>query len=158
MGLCMATDPERNETELEKMDRNLDELLQEVRVAQSGVQVLFAFLLTAPLTSRFEELGNVARTQYYVTLAFAGLGAILLIAPTALHRGLFRQGEKAYTVEIANRATIAGLIVSGLAMTGAMSFVTTILYGTAAGAAAGVVTTICWLAVWLMIPLLRRRR
>src|SRR5947208_15041521 len=107
----------RNETELERRDRNLVELLQEVRVVQTGVQVLFAFLLMAPLTPRFAGLGAVRHAEYFVTLVLAGLAAVLLIAPTAFHRVLFRCGDKEYLVETANRLTIAGLGAVGLAMT-----------------------------------------
>src|SRR5829696_10424096 len=82
--------PGRNETHLERCDRNLSELLQEVRVVQTGVQVLFAFLLMAPLTPTFGRLGDVARIEYFVTLTLAGAPAVLLIAPKAYHRVLFR--------------------------------------------------------------------
>ena len=74
----------RNETHLERCDRNLVELLQEVRVVQTGVQVLFAFLLMAPLTPGFADLGALQRLEYFVTLALAGAAALLLIAPTAI--------------------------------------------------------------------------
>src|SRR3954451_11624505 len=99
----------RNETALERCDRNLVELLQEVRVVQTGVQVLFAFLLTAPLAARFPELTAFQRYDYFTTLLAAGAAAILLIAPTAYHRILFRCGDKDYLVQIANRFTLAGL-------------------------------------------------
>src|SRR5438270_12579649 len=88
-------DPEaRNETPLERCDRNLVELLQEVRVVQTGVQVLFAFLLTAPLAARFPTLTPFQRYDYFATLLATGAAAILLIAPTAYHRILFRCGWK----------------------------------------------------------------
>src|SRR3954470_16381527 len=99
----------RNETPLERCDRNLVELLQEVRVIQTGVQVLFAFLLTAPLTARFPELTALQRWDYFVTLLATGTAAILLIAPTAYHRVLFRCGDKEHLVQVANRMTLAGL-------------------------------------------------
>src|SRR5215211_7319714 len=97
---------ERNETDLERCDRNLVELLQEVRVVQTGVQVLFAFLLMAPLTPVFGRLDGRHHGEYYATLALAGISAFLLIAPTAYHRVLFRRGDKEYLVTIANRMTI----------------------------------------------------
>ena len=104
----------RNETHLERCDRNLTELLQEVRVVQTGVQVLFAFLLMAPLTPGFAALGGLQRLEYFVTLALAGAAALLLIAPTAYHRVLFRLGDKDYLVSVANRLTIAGLTAVAL--------------------------------------------
>src|SRR4051794_21155547 len=109
-----AARPGRNETELERVDRNLVELLQEVRVVQTGVQVLFAFLLMAPLTPGFAHLGSASRIEYFVTLSLAGAAAVLLIAPTAFHRVLFRCGDKEYLVTTANRLTIAGLAAVGM--------------------------------------------
>src|SRR3712207_5987907 len=89
-----ASNGGRSETELERCDRNLVELLQEVRVVQTGVQVLFAFLLTAPLAPRFPELTAFQRGAYFTTLLVTGAAAVLLIAPTAYHRILFRLGDK----------------------------------------------------------------
>src|SRR4051812_20776576 len=89
---------ERNETPLERCDRNLVELLQEVRVVQTGVQVLFAFLLTAPLAARFGVLTRFQRYDYFATLLLTAAAAVLLIAPTAYHRVLFRCGDKDYLV------------------------------------------------------------
>src|SRR3954453_5928975 len=132
----------RNETHLERCDRNLVELLQEVRVVQTGVQVLFAFLLMAPLTARFDALGGVERAEYFVALTLAGAAAILLIAPTAYHRILFRRGDKAYLVEVANRLTLAGVATVGASMTGAMVFVTHVLFGGWAAMTAGLVFAI----------------
>src|SRR3954463_10027072 len=93
----------RNETPLERCDRNLVELLQEVRVAQTGVQVLFAFLLTVPFTAPFPEVGGFDRAVYFGTLLAAGGAATLLIAPTSQHRILFRCGDKEHLVRRANR-------------------------------------------------------
>jgi hypothetical protein len=148
----------RNETELERCDRNLVELLQEVRVAQTGVQVLFAFLLMAPLTPNFHRLGAVRHGEYFVTLVLAGLAAVLLIAPTAFHRVLFRCGDKEYLVTTANRLTIAGLAAVGLSMTGALAFVSDILFGRWCALLIGALAAGCCLVLWAAIPLARRRR
>ena len=147
----------RNETALERSDRNLVELLQEVRVVQTGVQVLFAFLLTAPLTPHFRELGERQHVEYYVTFVFAGLAAFLLMAPTAYHRVLFRRGDKHYLVQVANRLTIAGLAAVGVSMVGAFVFVTDVIFGRWAGVAAGSVALIVGLCFWAVLPGLRRR-
>jgi hypothetical protein len=147
----------RNETELERCDRNLVELLQEVRVVQTGVQVLFAFLLMAPLTPRFAGLGTVRHAEYFVTLSLAGAAAILLMAPTAFHRVLFRQGDKEWLVTTANRLTIAGLGAVGLSMVGAFVFVSDILLGRWGAVATGVVAGGGCLILWALIPLARRR-
>src|SRR5215210_4487898 len=126
-------DPEgRDETQLERCDRNLVELLQEVRVVQTGVQDLFAFLLTAPLAARFPELSQFQKLTYFATLLTAGAAAVLLIAPTAYHRILFRLGDKEYLVKVANRFTLAGLTCVGLSMTGALLLVTDLLFEDAA--------------------------
>src|SRR5215207_7348465 len=120
---------ERNETELERCDRQLAELMQEVRVAQTGVQVLFGFLLTVPFTARFEDLGQGERVLYFATLTLAGAAAMLLIAPTSHHRVLFRCGDKRHLVRIANRYAIAGLLCVGVAMVGALAFVAEVVFG-----------------------------
>src|SRR3954466_2706941 len=119
---------ERDETQLERCDRNLVELLQEVRVVQTGVQVLFAFLLTAPLAARFPELSRFQRYDYFLTLLAAGAAAILLIAPTAYHRMLFRCGDKEHLVIVANRLTLAGLAFVALSMLGALLLVTDLMF------------------------------
>ena len=149
--------PARDETEFERYDRNLVELLQEVRVVQTGVQVLFAFLLMAPLTPVFDDLDGVNRAEYYVTLVLAGLAAVLLIAPTAYHRVLFRRGDKEYLVLISNRLLIAGLAAVGASMVGAMIFVTDVLFGGWAAAGAGAVFGVGCIALWAALPLARRR-
>src|SRR3954449_11588590 len=128
---------ERNETALERSDRHLSELMQEVRVAQTGVQVLFGFLLTVPFTARFAGLSGGQRLLYVATLAAAGAAAMLLIAPTAHHRILFRCGDKEHIVRMANRYAIAGLACVALAMVGAVLFVAEVVIGSRAAGAAG---------------------
>jgi hypothetical protein len=147
----------RNETELERCDRNLVELLQEVRVVQTGVQVLFGFLLMAPLTALFRQLDTRQHVEYYVAFALTGLAAFVLIAPTAYHRVLFRRGDKDYLVTTANRLTIAGLGAVGIAMTGATMFVTDVLFGLLPGLIAGVAAAATGVALWAALPLARLR-
>ena len=148
----------RNETDLERVDRNLVELLQEVRVVKTGVQVLFAFLLMAPLTPHFARLGTVRHVEYFLTLSLAGAACVLLIAPTAFHRVLFRRGDKLYLVETANRLTIAGLAMVGMAMVGAFAFVADILLGHWFALAVGLVAGASCVFLWAIVPLARRRR
>jgi hypothetical protein len=147
----------RNETALERCDRNLVELLQEVRVVQTGVQVLFAFLLTVPLAARFPELSSFQRHTYFATLLATGAAAILLIAPTAYHRILFRQGDKEHLVDVANRFTLAGLTCVALSMTGALLLVTDLLFTdmTVVVLTTALAAGICVLA-WCLAPLRRR--
>jgi Family of unknown function (DUF6328) len=149
----------RNETALERCDRNLVELLQEVRVVQTGVQVLFAFLLTAPLAARFPELSQFQKLTYFATLLAAGAAAVLLIAPTAYHRILFRLGDKEHLVEVANRFTLAGLTCVALSMVGALLLVSDLLFDATAliGSTTALAALGC-LVFWCLAPLLRRTR
>jgi Family of unknown function (DUF6328) len=154
----LAADPERlrDETDTERLDRNLIELLQEVRVVQTGVQVLFAFLLTAPLAARFPALTSFQRLDYFVTLLAAGAAAILLIAPTAYHRVLFRLGDKEHLVRVANRFTLAGLAFVAIAMVGALLLVTDLMFDGAVVVVTVAIAALVCTACWCVLPLLRR--
>lgn len=149
----------RDETEEERLDRNLGELLQELRVALPGVQVLFAFLLAVPFQQHFSSISDFDRKAYFATLLLTTLSAALLIAPSAYHRLTFRYQQKGRLVFIANRLAIAGLAVLALAMTCAIMLVTNVLFGTVATT---VVTTALVLAMfvvlWAALPLKRRLR
>lgn len=149
----------RNETHLERCDRNLAELLQEVRVVQTGVQVLFAFLLTAPLAPRFPELSQFQELTYFTTLLAAGGAAILLIAPTAHHRILFRLGDKEHLVDVANRLMLAGLTCVAVAMVGAVLLVADLLFDAIAVvvATSGLAAVGC-LVLWCLVPVRRRAK
>jgi hypothetical protein len=148
---------ERNETALERYDRNLAELMQEVRVAQTGVQVLFGFLLTVPFTARFEALAGGQRTLYFATLAVAGAAAMLLIAPSAQHRVLFRCGDKEHLVRVANRYALAGLACVALAMVGSLILVADFLYAGPVGTVAGALGAAGCAWCWFLQPFARRR-
>src|SRR3954454_9443425 len=148
---------ERNETALERSDRHLAELMQEVRVAQTGVQVLFGFLLIVPFNARFESLGIGQRALYFATLAAAGAAAMLLIAPSSHHRILFRCGDKEHIVRMANRYAIAGLGCVAFAMVGAFVFVADVILGSPFAGMAGVAAAAGPLWCWYAQPLLRRR-
>lgn len=148
----------RRETELERYDRNLTELMSELRVALPGVQVLFAFLLVAPFNQRFSTLSHFERRLYIVTLLCTLLASILLIAPTLQHRLEFRHGEKAYLVRAANRQTIAGLSVFAVAMTCAILLVTHYLFGPATAIITTALVAACFVLIWFVIPLWRLSR
>lgn len=104
------------ETEPERLNRELDQLLGELRVALPGVQVLFAFLLTVPFTDRFHDLPDSARDVYFAAVTLTGMASILLIAPTVHHRIRFRRGTKEQMLESANRLALAGTACLGLAL------------------------------------------
>jgi hypothetical protein len=147
----------RAETEDERLDRNLGELLQELRVALPGVQVLFAFLLAVPFQQHFTSISEFDKKAYFATLLLTALSAALLIAPSAYHRLTFRYQQKGRLVFIANRLSIAGLAVLALAMTCAIMLVTNVLFGTVATT---VVTTVLvlgmFVVLWAVLPLKRR--
>jgi Family of unknown function (DUF6328) len=147
----------RNETELERYDRNLNELLAELRVALPGVQVLFAFLLVAPFNQRFAKVDGFGRDLYLATLLLTLLASILLIAPTIIHRLHFQLGEKPYVVNSANRLMIAGLLVFALAMTCAVLLVTRYLFGTGTAIVVTAAVMAGFGMTWFMLPLRNRR-
>jgi Family of unknown function (DUF6328) len=150
--------PRANETEQERLDRNLLELLNELRVALPGVQVLFAFLLGVPFTQRFATLTASQEKVYYATLLCTTASTVLLIAPSAHHRINFRQHDKAYIVFLANRMTIAGLGLLALAMSGVVFLITDVLYSSTATAVATAATLLSFGVLWYVIPIWRRLR
>ena len=146
----------RRETEEERAARNMSELLQELRVALPGVQVLFAFLLTVPFSQGFTRLTGSQRELFFGVLLATALSTVLLIAPSAHHRLLFRQHDKEHLVAVSNRLTIAGLGVLAVAMTGAVLLISDILFHTATTIAATAATGILFLLLWAALPLYRR--
>jgi hypothetical protein len=144
------------ESENERLDRELIELLNELRVALPGVQVIFAFLLTVPFSQRFEALSDIRRDAYFGTFVCASLASILLIAPSAQHRLLWRKYDKEELLKRANRLAIAGLALLALAIVGATFLVTDLVFETeaAAGVAAGIAGVATWF--WYVVPLWRR--
>jgi hypothetical protein len=147
----------RRETHLERADRNMAELLQELRVVAIGVQVLLGFLLIVPFNSGFARVTGAERYLYLVVLLAVAVAAGLLIAPTSLHRLIFRQGDKHYLVETSNRLAIIGIGCLTFAMTGILSFVTGYLFGWGAGAAVAVCSAVFYVTCWFGLGLRRRR-
>jgi predicted membrane channel-forming protein YqfA (hemolysin III family) len=148
---------DRNETELERADRNLAELLQEVRVVQTGVQVLFGFLLAIVFQTRFKDITTFQKADYLVTLLAAVAAAILLMAPTAYHRLLFRQGDKQHLVDVANRLTMIGLAAVGVSMIGVVLLICDTVFNSAIAVAASTLAAAGCLLTWFVLPFLRRR-
>src|SRR3954469_10359305 len=147
----------RGESELQRLDRNLTELVSELRVMQTGVQVLFAFLLTVPFTMRFGHIGYFGRLVYVVTLLLAAIACALLMAPAACHRLLFRRRDKRYLVWLANRMALAGLAFVGAAMTGVVLLVTSVILPPLVAASLSAGTAVVFLTLWLVLPMRRRR-
>lgn len=149
----------RDESEEERLDRNLGELLQELRIALPGVQVLFAFLLAVPFQQNFTKISDFDKKIYFATLLLTALSAALLIAPTAYHRLTFRYQQKHRLVFVANRLSIAGLGTLALAMTCAILLVTNVLFGTVATTVATTILVLGMFGVlWVALPLRRRLR
>jgi hypothetical protein len=147
----------RDETEKERLDRNLNELLGELRVALPGVQVLFAFLLAVPFNQRFSQATEFEKGVYYVTLVSTAIAAAFLIAPSSTHRILFRADDKHHIVFRANRFAVIGFAVLGVAMTSAVLLVTHFIYSDtlAIVTTAGVGTLV--FGLWFAFPLARLR-
>jgi hypothetical protein len=153
-----ARPPIRDESDAERHDRQLGELLQELRVALPGVQVLFAFLLTVPFSARFADATAFQRDVYFATLLLTASATVLLMAPTAIHRGLFRRGMKGGIVEIGHRLTLAGLGLLGLAIAGAVVLVTDVLFSAAAAIAVGAALAVATAVLWAVVPAVYARR
>jgi hypothetical protein len=147
----------RGESTQEVLDRNVNELLQETRVATAGVQFLFAFLLGLPFTQRFGQLTPVQRDVYTVTLLSTACAALVLIAPVAFHRVLFRRGQRPWIVEHANRAARAGLMALALTTSGAIWLVFDIVTGGVTASLAGGLCLLFFLTMWLVYPLAGHR-
>jgi hypothetical protein len=147
----------REETEDERLDRNLIELLAEMRVAIVGVQVLFAFLLIVPFNSGFSDLNDLQRYLYLTSLLGAGAATVALVAPIAQHRVTFRLQDKHYIVRSANRFALVGLICLAVAMTAAVSLVASVVFGTTTGIVVATGTTLAFIGAWAILPLRRRR-
>jgi hypothetical protein len=146
----------RNETEEERLDRNFGELLNELRVALPGVQVLFAFLLGVPFTQRFTALASYQQDIYFGTLICAAAATAFLIAPSAQHRIEFRLQDKRHIVFLANRLAIVGLSFLALAMTGVVLLVTDFIFGAFATTIATGMTALLFALLWYILPLRRR--
>jgi Family of unknown function (DUF6328) len=148
-------DDGREETEKERLDRNLQELLGELRVALPGVQVLFAFLLVVPFQQSFANITNFQRTTYFVTLLLATAASACLIAPTAHHRIEFRAQDKKRIVFAATKLAIAGLVLLASAMTGAVMLITDLLYEKTTVTIVAVAVALLFLALWFAWPVKR---
>jgi hypothetical protein len=144
------------EPDADRADRNLAELLQELRVAGVGVQVLTGFLLSLPFTTRFSRLGGGQRDLYLASLTLAVTATALLMGPVAYHRLLFRRGKRGSLVRAANTMAIGGLAAVGLAICTAVALVTSYVAGAAGAAAISVVVACLFAGLWFAFPLSRR--
>jgi Family of unknown function (DUF6328) len=148
----------REETEDERVDRNLQEMLGELRVALPGVQVLFAFLLVVPFNQRFADVTQFQKTVFFVTLLCTTASTVCLIAPTVHHRLEFRRRHKPEIVRTGNRIVILGLFLLAVAMTGAVLLVTDFLYASSTTTIVAAAMGAAFLLIWYAIPLRRLAR
>ncbi|RMI30386.1 DUF6328 family protein [Nocardia stercoris] len=156
----MAAGPpgtDRRETEDERLDRNWNSLIQELRVVQTGVQFLTGFLLTLPFQNRFADLPLPQRVLYLGVVGASIAATVCLMAPVAAHRMLFRRHQIENVVTTAHRYAIAGLGLLGIALTGVTVLIFDTVAGPVAAAAAGSVAGVSFVAVWLVHPWQQRR-
>lgn len=139
------------------LDRNWNELLQELRVAQTGVQILTAFLLTVPFSAAFDALSEGRRMVYVGVLMAAMTSLLLLMTPVALHRSLFHRGERPWLVAAANRLSLVGLALLAVANVGAAWLVVDVVLGTPEAYAVAGLLGVLAVALWWVLPSLTRR-
>ncbi len=148
----------RQETEAERYDRNWSDLVQELRVAQTGVQVLAGFLLTLPFTARFVDIGEGHRVVYLVAFSLAVVTVALMTAPVALHRFLFGRGEKDVLVEVGARFAKTGMATMGMTLVSVVVLIFGVVVNDTAGILAGLVALAVYGLAWVLVPLTVLRR
>lgn len=141
-----------------RLTRNLNELLQELRVMQTGVQIITGFLLTIPFTARFESLDQTQKWVYLAVLMASVVATALIVAPVAFHRTLFRRGEREWIVEATNRSARYGLAALAATMTGAVWLVFDVVVGAPVSHVVSAVSAVLFVALWSVIPFASRRR
>ncbi|SNS19463.1 DUF6328 family protein [Rhodococcoides kyotonense] len=142
----------RNETPTQQLDRNWNALLQELRVVQTGVQLLTGFLLTVPFQGRFDQLSSTGRVVYLVTVTASIVATILLIAPVGMHRLLFRKRAVGILVRVGNRLAILGLVALAIALVGVVALTFEIVLGIVAAEIAAVVVALLLIGLWWVLP------
>jgi hypothetical protein len=142
------------ESKGERLDRELMELLQELRVVLPGVQVLLAFLLTAPFQQRFAQLPGTLRNVFFASIACATVATALLIAPSVHHRLRWREGEKERLLQVANRLAIWGTVFLATAIVLALYVITNVLFATWIALLTAVLTVALFAWLWYALPLL----
>jgi Family of unknown function (DUF6328) len=142
-------------TDEQKQDRQMIELLNELRVAMPGVQILFGFLLTVPFAQGFAHVSSFQRNTYFLTLLSVALATACLIAPSAAHRLRFHKGDRPWLIEHANRMLIGGLVFLGIGLVGAVLLVTDYLFGGAQAYIFPPALALVLTFMWFVRPLLR---
>jgi hypothetical protein len=147
---------QRDETTPQRLDRNTIELLNELRIAGTGIQVMFAFLLILPFNAGWKQVDGFERTVYFITLLVVALAAFLLMAPPIHHRLLFRHGEKRFLIRVGNYMAIGGMTCLGLGFIGILVLVSDVVIGGAAPAVVGILAGAVIGGLWFALPLIRQ--
>jgi Kef-type K+ transport system membrane component KefB len=145
------------ESEAERLDRNLIELLNELRVTGTGIQVLLAFLLIVPFNSGYKHLTSFDKHVYFVALLCMASSTMFLIAPSVHHRLLFRHGQRPFIIAVANELAIIGMILLAFGLVAIMVLLSNVVFGTAAAVAVGGLAALLVGGLWFLIPLARRK-
>lgn len=146
------------ETETERLNRNWNDLLQELRVVQTGVQLLTGFLLTLPFQQRFTQLDSGTRNVYLATISSAVAATAALIAPVSAHRLLFRRHARASLVAVGHRCAMLGLAMLAIAVCGVVEVILTLVVSDDAGVIGAAITAVLYLLAWLVVPTILRER
>ncbi|GAA3449877.1 DUF6328 family protein [Dactylosporangium matsuzakiense] len=147
---------DRDETPDERFDRNWNELLQELRVAQTGVQILFAFLLTLPFNQRWTVVTDTQKATYVATLLCTAVATLCLIAPVSHHRILFRRGRKKELVATSSNLAGVGLWFLWLSIVGAVFLIFEVVVGTSWAIGVAVAFAAAFIGIWYIMPTMRR--
>ncbi|MFJ5921941.1 DUF6328 family protein [Kitasatospora sp. NPDC092948] len=153
----MDDSPERPESPEARADRRLVEMLQELRVLQTGVQIVFAFLLGVAFTPRFATLDDARQDLYVVVLLLSVVSAAVLATPVALHRGLYRHPDRLRIVKVSRRIAQLGLILLATALSGAVLLVLAVVLGFPAAVPIAVVVALIFAGLWFVLPWAVRR-
>ena len=145
---------DRNETDVERSDRNWLELIQELRVAQTGIQVLAGFLLTLPFSSRFGDIDDVHRMEFLVAFSLAVVTVGLMTAPVSLHRFLFAKHKKATLVRVGAIFAKAGMATMGLTLVAVVVLIFGVVVNDRASVVAGILVFVFYALTWVVLPLL----
>ena len=146
---------ERDETAAERLDRNTIELLNELRVAGTGIQIVFGFLLIVPFNTGWRHVSSFGQAVYFVTLLCVASAGVLLIAPSVQHRILFRHGQKRYLIKLANRLAILAAVFLACGFTGILILLSDVVTNGVGTVLVGAATAVGITAIWFGLPLLR---
>lgn len=149
---------DHGESTHKRLTRNLNELLQELRVTQTGAQILTGFLLTLPFSTKFDDLNDTQRDVYLVVFAGSVITTGLIVSPVAIHRMLFRQGQRPFLVAAANHLARAGLLTLAVTISGVVWLIFDVVVGSTVALTAGVLSLVFFALMWVVVPLSGRAR